>query len=202
MRLLVNHKSRNSLILFIVALMVGYILSYQFNLQKWINKISSDNEDANLAVEVASLVNANESAQIQLDELTAQLQKLNATSNASSTALQNMESDIDKYLIFTGKSDVEGPGVVINIDDNMFQTQTVDFINALRNIGYEAMSINDRRILSNSGVSGELVKPIVIKVIGDTELLKNGLDRTGGIFDQTGIKATVEAQKSIKIKAN
>lgn len=202
MRLLVNHKSRNSLILFIVALMVGYILSYQFNLQKRINKISSDNEDANLAVEVASLVNANESAQIQLDELTAQLQKLNATSNASNTALQNMESDIDKYLIFTGKSDVEGPGVVINIDDNMFQTQTVDFINALRNIGYEAMSINDRRILSNSGVSGNLNKPIVIKVIGDTELLKNGLDRTGGIFNQTGINASVTAEKSIKIKAN
>lgn len=201
MKVVINNRGKNVLILFIVALVVGYILSYQFNLQKKINKISENNEDASLAIEVASLINSNEALAKQSADLSEQKDKLSSSSSAASEAAKNLDNDISKYKIISGKTDVHGSGIIITINEPLLQAQLVDTVNALRNIGYDAMSINDRRILTNSSFNGSLSPTITIKVIGDANLLKEGMERSGGILEQTNIKADIRIDKNITIKA-
>ena len=65
--------------------------------------------------------------------------------------------------------------------------QLIDLINTLKNIGADAITINEQRINNYSSIAqGVFNPPLVIKVIGDSELLYNSLNRSGGIIDQIG----------------
>ncbi len=196
----INPKTKHFLITFLVSLVLGYFLAYQFNLQKKITKISVNNEDAQLAVEVAQLIKSNDDLFSQLGELIIQKEKLQQTSNSSIASLQSLESDITKYQILNGSQSIRGKGVTIEINEMLMQTQQVDLVNALRNIGFDAMTINGKRILTNASFIGELHPKIIIDVIGDPTLIKEGLERRGGILEQTDINANVKIKEILIIK--
>lgn len=199
MKISFRHNFKNFLGAFLFAAAMGVIIGYQFNIQKRIHIIQNSNEEENLAVEVASLIKANEAYSKQLDELSLQRNKLEFDVSNSSNNLANLESDIARYRILLGKAKVEGEGVIISINDSMVQTQLVDMINALRNIGYEALAINDKRLMANSGISSGMGSPIIIKVIGDKKLLNDSLKRAGGILEQTEISASIATSDKITI---
>ena len=140
-------------------------------------------------------------------------------------------SDVKKYQatvqkeltynnLMLGKSDVEGPGVKITLDDgeytNMFSlvhdSDIVKVINDLRNGGAEAISINGQRIIYDNyglcyGASIDLngikiIPPFYISAIGNEDVLYNYLT-----IEQTHLtalrgrelKVNVEKQDNMKI---
>ncbi|MCI5837389.1 MAG: DUF881 domain-containing protein [Veillonellaceae bacterium] len=131
-----------------------------------------------------------------------------------------------KYL--AGRTAVEGPGVLIVIEDshqplkmgenqNLYIVHDEDIlkvINELRAAGAEAISINDQRLIGTSEircagptitVNGKLFgPPFQVKAIGDPKLMVAALKMRGGIVDTLkywGIDLHVEEQNHLRIEA-
>jgi len=131
-----------------------------------------------------------------------------------------VQKELTYNNLMLGKSDVEGPGVKITLDDgdytSMLQlvhdSDIVRVINDLRNGGAEAVSINGQRIIydnyglcagSNIDLNGmKIIPPFYISAIGNQDVLYNYLT-----VEQTHltslrgreVKVNVEREDNIKI---
>jgi len=161
-----------------------------------------------------------EKAEKRLDELREQAAK---DDNAS----QDRAKELTNYENFLGRSELIGPGVTITLKDgevsnnNPFFTDVIvhdgdilQIINALRNAGAEAISVNGQRIVNNSSVTciGNVIKingekvgtPFVINAIGSPSLLYGSITIKGGYLDilksaGVQVKATQVEKDSIVI---
>ena len=123
---------------------------------------------------------------------------------AEEVLLSNLEKDVLRYGMYAGAHDLEGPGVVIRIDDgtrdlfegedlNNLLVHDVDIllvINDLKRNGAEAISVNGERLIDSSSVicSGYTVeinntryaRPFIIRAIGDGARMASSLIGPGG----------------------
>lgn len=113
-----------------------------------------------------------------------------------------MQDKIDQLELYSGRSDVNGPGITIELDDNLAGAEAAksknpglynpeEFIVHDKNILYlvsalrgqaEAISVNNQRIVSTSDIrcvgtvimvnSSRLAPPFEIKAIGDPDRLE------------------------------
>lgn len=144
------------------------------------------------------------------------------------------EGDITKLLktelielkTISGFTDVEGPGIIIIMDDgsrelyegedpNVLIVHNVDvlnIINDLKNAGAEAISINNQRVLSISEIdcSGYTIKingreyaqPFIIKAIGEPKHLEAAIKAPGtygNLLKEIGLFIEVNTSVSITI---
>lgn len=185
------NSKKSTIIIIVISLVLGLVAVRQFILSEKINKqVSSENNEA-LAFEVSELFNSNQELGKDADKLSDELEKLKKTYMDSKQADEALDSKIEKYEIILGLKEVRGPGVRIDFDRKIASVQVIDLINALKNIGAEAIAINGNRIVTNSSISeGIFNPPITIEAIGDKDLLHSSLTRSGGIIDQIGYGQT------------
>jgi len=169
------------LLLFLIA---GIMITNQYIIYTKIGSIKSAQDPQMMAVRVSQLYFDNQKLQKQLDERIIHKADLeNAASNNSETQ-RILQKEKERYEIVLGKTAVEGPGVTVTINHILVTSQLVDFIDALRNSGAEAISINEKRILTNSPMNQFDGQPnYVINVIGNKDILYDSLTRPGGILD-------------------
>lgn len=186
-----KNSKKTILVLITISIILGLIAVRQFILSEKIKKeVSTENNEA-LAFEVSELFNSNEELGDDADKLSEELNKLQKTYIDSKQANEALDAKNDKYEIILGITEVSGPGVKIEFDKKIASIQIVDLINALKNIGVEAISVNGNRILPDSSISeGIFTPPVTIEAIGDKDLLYNSLTRAGGIIDQIGYGQT------------
>lgn len=137
-----------------------------------------------------------------------------------------IESEIKEYETRSGFNDVYGPGVMIIITDasrelmegenpNDLIVHDIDIltiINDLKVAGAEAISINNQRVLSSTGIScsGYTIEvngrdyglPFIIKAIGNPSHLQaaiNGPNTTGYWLKEYGIFLEVNTRTYIKV---
>jgi uncharacterized protein YlxW (UPF0749 family) len=115
-----------------------------------------------------------------------------------------LEKDVLRYGMYAGVHDLEGPGVVIRIDDgtrDLFEGEDLNnllvhdadillVINDLKRNGAEAISVNGERLVDTSAVicSGYTVeinntryaRPFIIRAIGDGARMTASLIGPGG----------------------
>ena len=139
------------------------------------------------------------------------------------------EIQLDNVML--GLTDVTGSGLIITLKDNDTVTRNsispfdniekylvhavdlIEVVNALKNAGAEAISINDQRITNYSAiycagnvivVNGQKIgSPLEIKAIGSPELLYGSLSIPGGYIEllrDTGV--IVDMKKSDNITIN
>ncbi len=144
-----------------------------------------------------------------------ELREKAANSGESSKGLSN---ELEKYNYLLGYTDLEGNGIIITLDDGDSATikgnasnyivhdgDLLEIVNELKNAGAEAISINDQRITSRTGiecvgnvitVNGEKVgAPFTIKAIGLTSKLYGALARPMGyaeLLEGYGVKVKIE----------
>lgn len=152
--------------------------------------------------------------------------RLQSTKNDESAVAKEEEIKLDNMLI--GLTDVTGSGIVITLRDNNTITNIgkmdnielylvhagdlVEVVNALRNAGAEAISINSQRITNSTSIycAGNVVivngqkisSPVEIKAIGSPELLYGSLTIPGGYLElltETGVIVNVEKKDNIRI---
>src|SRR5690606_10077263 len=118
--------------------------------------------------------------------------------------IENLYKDLEKYRILSGYVDLEGPGIILEIqdppvdvqygieysivDDLDLILQTISVLNAAQ---AEAISINDQRYTAYTEIvrAGDHIEvngvsinsPIVIKAIGDPETLESALSIKRGV---------------------
>lgn len=148
----------------------------------------------------------------------------------SDSSLSEKEQRVNENNKLLGYTDIKGNGIVIVLADNkgilnesstiatdvseyvLHYIDLIQVVNALKNAGAEAISINGQRIVSTTAIvcignvisiNGEKVaNPFEIKAIGDQEKLYGGITMLGGyvgILQNYGLVRSVEKQENIEI---
>jgi uncharacterized protein YlxW (UPF0749 family) len=191
---------KNLALIGVVGFILGFVIIQQFYLHEKITKNIQPESENNLALEVSELIKTNDELTKEVNDLTDQHGKLSRAAADASSANATLEENLNQYEIILGLTQVQGQGVEIIFNDKISSTQLVDVMNAIKNIGADAIQINDRRIIQNSSITeGFFYPPVSVKVIGNKDLLYEALVRPGGILDQIGLSKEVVKSDNVNI---
>ncbi len=147
----------------------------------------------------------------------SKLQKYDRSDEKKYEVLDEIQKEVSYNNLILGKSDVEGPGVKITLEDgtgnfdeypSMWQLihdfDIIRVINDLRSAGAEAISVNGQRIIydnyglcagSNVDLNGiKIVAPFYISAIGNQDVLYNYLT-----LEQTHVKSLKLREVNISV---
>lgn len=163
----------------------------------------------------------------QVMEYKDEIAEYQARAAEEDSAADVLVNDLNKNQILAGTVAVEGPGVIVTLEDNDTITGTpvnenvyvvhdddvLRVLNELRAAGAEALAINGQRVVSTSEIrcAGNTISvnntrtgaPFIISAIGDSEQLSSGLAMRGGLVDELSrwVKIKVETKSSITLPA-
>ncbi len=156
-----------------------------------------------------------ENAYGKLEKKEKELEKLREQVSNSNESANGLSSKLEKYNLVLGKSNLVGKGIIITLkdgdsrnllSDNLVHAEDVlQVVNALRNAGADAISVNNQRIVNSTAftcvgnvitINGEKVGvPFVIKAIGLPSQLYGSLTMKGqylSTLEYYGVKVNVE----------
>ncbi|MFA7411891.1 MAG: DUF881 domain-containing protein, partial [Tissierellaceae bacterium] len=190
----------------LVSIFLGIILSIQF---KTINKTVGEGvlptqRAQQLATELKKAQNEREVLSKTIEELEGKIKQYEMGEVDKNVYVENLYSDTMKYRMLAGYLDLEGPGVVMEINDPPVDIEygemysiideldlVLQVISVLNAADAEAISINDQRYTSFTEIekAGNHIEingvststPIVIKAIGRADTLEAALNLKGGI---------------------
>lgn len=144
---------------------------------------------------------------IELEKIEKQkreeLNVLESISMGDDNIIDILNLDLEKNKIYSGFSELEGPGIEISMYDNqekrdwwfdinqdvIHDVDILNILNDLRIAGAEAISLNGERVMATSEIKcgGPTIRindrssatPFVIKAIGDSKLLMAAMSATG-----------------------
>lgn len=142
--------------------------------------------------------------------LQVQIQKLQLSDPSDSRQQKLLADNLKQVNAFAGLTAVEGPGVVVTLNDSthvtpgeapaaimpglIHDTDINQTVNELKAAGAEAISVNDQRLVATSPIrcAGPTVlvnavpqpPPYVIRAIGNPKTLLTALKLPGGIYEQ------------------
>ena len=192
---------------FIATIIVGVLISMNFNFERIRSYSQLDSAEYQNAVEErAGLYKEIGNLKEDTIEKKSKINKYTSNYKKDDKILEDMKSQIGDYEMFIGLNKVEGPGIVLTIKDGKSDplkesTDEIDnkllhyydmelILNELRVAGAEAISVNNHRVVPWTGVvcswafmgfdDGSMeYAPFNIYVIGDPEKLKAALLEDG-----------------------
>ena len=198
-------QKKDLFIFILVFLVLGILLVRQFYTSKETKKLEQSEENQLLALEISRLIKANTDLRLEINELATTLEKYQKSWQDRKSAFEEVEKNLEKYKILAGTTEIKGPGIEVTIDGELDKEQMVDLINAFKNIGVESLSVNGKRLIISSYFAAnqeglflngmKLEKPYIILAVGNAPLIKEALERKGGIIEQIQ-----SSEKDIKIK--
>lgn len=199
-------KVKEYIALIFVSIFLGIILSIQF---KTINRsvgegILPTQRAQQLAIELKKAQNEREAQAKRIEELESKIQQYEMSEVDKDVYAENLYNDTMKYRMLAGYSDLEGPGIVIEINDPPVDLEygegyslideldlVLQVISVLNAADAEAISINDHRYTAFTEIerAGNHIEingtstntPIIIKAIGKPETLESAVNLKGGI---------------------
>lgn len=149
-------------------------------------------------------------AQEQYDEKSAKLAEYKEKEQSTEESSKLVEKELEQTKMYLGKTDVEGQGITIKIQENTNQNNNSEeesvtpisaedllvIVDYLKLAGAEAISINDQRIISTSEIvdigsnsiifvnQQRVLAPYTIKAIGDSTKLESTLLGNGGYVEE------------------
>lgn len=161
-----------------------------------------------------------------LETKEAKLDKLREKASNTGETSDTVKEDLENNNAALGLTELVGQGITITLKDGtgsggskldlssylVHYSDLIEVINALKNAGAEAISVNDQRVTNSTAISciGNVIKinnekvgvPFVINAIGSPEKLYGALTMLGGYIDKLkdeGVIVTVDKQQSITI---
>eukprot|EP00828_Plagiopyla_frontata_P045413 TRINITY_DN7764_c0_g1_i2.p1 TRINITY_DN7764_c0_g1~~TRINITY_DN7764_c0_g1_i2.p1 ORF type:complete len:515 (-),score=65.74 TRINITY_DN7764_c0_g1_i2:1501-3045(-) len=221
-------KKNNSIFVFIASIIVGTLISINFDFKPIVSYTQLDSLEYQKAVEVRNnLYKDIDNIRDDNLEMRTTLSKYKRKGEQNIKILEDMKNKISDYELFTGVNSVEGPGIILKINDGYtnYKEQDTDEINSrllhdndmayvlneLRNAGAQAISVNNHRVVPWSGVICKWAfigfddydmesAPFNIYVIGDPEKLKAAILEDGSYINNLIIrKLSVNIQTSNNI---
>lgn len=200
-------KKKGRLAITIVSLFLGIILAIQFKtVSETIGEgILPTQRSQQLAIDLKKAQDERDAAIKALNEAESKINQYEQGEADNSVYVENLYKDLEKYRVLAGYVDLEGPGIILEIqdppvdvqygteyysivDDIDLILQTVSVLNAAQ---AEAISINDQRYTAFTEIvrAGDHIEvngvsinsPIVIKAIGDPKTLESALSIKRGI---------------------
>ncbi len=157
-----------------------------------------------------------------------ELENLRQTISTQDTDSADLSKQLEQYHMLLGLNEVTGQGLVITVKDANTSTLSgkvdlasylvhdgdlLEIVNALREAGAEAISINDERIVGQTAITcaGNIIKindrkessPFVIRAIGLVERLKGALAMPGGYLyrleNEFGLQVDIKESNNVVI---
>lgn len=155
---------------------------------------------------------------LDLEKRLADIEKEKARED---TFVNGLVSDLEKYRMWAGVLDVQGPGILVTIKDPVMDQYQEDYsvitnnfdlllglVNRLKEAGAEAISINEQRISANTEISlaGSNINingtatapPYIVKAIGNPQTLDGAITLRGGIVYTMKMKYNLVVDTEIK----
>ncbi|ABK61373.1 MULTISPECIES: DUF881 domain-containing protein [Clostridium] len=216
----------------IVSVLLSFMITYQLKSVMNQNKKLDDKKNvAQITLEIDQLKKQKEQLKANIDELQTQIKSYENAASSDNDMTKEIVKKLEDTRILTGSVDVEGEGVIIYItprkeffsgNDEVPVVQDYDIIKLINELNAgdaEAISVNDIRITSRTGIrsasnyitiNNERISPtkrITIKAIGNRVNLKKVLEFPGVLdqfnqINQVGIDVKYEESSNIKIPKN
>ncbi|MCT4621336.1 MAG: DUF881 domain-containing protein [Marinisporobacter sp.] len=204
----------------LVCIVLGIVLTLQFKtVQNNLGGVAPAQKAQELAVELKKMKEEKEALIGEVNSLEAKMKEIEEAESKKNVLVKNMSAELEKYKIISGLRKVEGPGVVVVVDDPPIDPEfssdsiimynyelLLSIINKLNDAGAEAISINGQRFVSRTEINlaGSNVNinavptapPFVIKAIGNPDTLESTLNIRYGIVDY--MKNNKNLQVSVK----
>lgn len=158
--------------------------------------------------------NAYETLETKEDELNELRDNVSSKDNNYS----GLSNRLYNYNLLLGNTEVIGKGLIITLEDGdssiikgiatdyiVHDGDILEIVNALKNAGAEAISVNGQRIINNTGITcagnvilinGEKIgAPFVIRAIGAPNSLYSGVKIPGGyleLVEKGGVQVKIE----------
>lgn len=211
-------------ILSFICLVLGFMISFSYQLTKTENKEENSLTDKQWQREyeyrntLISQEERNRRLQQELFEKQEKVRELEKNLADEEQVLFNLVEDVEKLRMYVGEVKVKGKGIEVSLADSSYVPDEANVnnyivherhiqavINELLVSGANAIAINGQRVFHDSFVLciGPVVSvdgtqhpaPFVITAIGDPAVLEGALNITGGVKDQL-----VSENVSVKIE--
>ncbi len=208
-----------------LALMLVMFMQFKVVEQTDITGIENMRE-SDLRVELADWQTKYEELNERYQEVVAKMEEYQNEKESGEETAKLLETELAQLNMILGKTDVEGEGIEIVIQDNegaeLSEGATVkaiteeDLLKILQELwgaGAEAISINGKRIIAMSDVvslqyflkvnGDRILSPYVIKAIGNQSYLESSVKGKGGHVDELedlGHTVTIEKNRRVKIE--
>ena len=220
-------KFKSQISIGLICILLGFMITYQF---KMINKQNSaaavqpDTSTPEIITENEQLKKSKIDMQKKIDELDAKTKEYENAAGGRDEESKLLNKALEQTRILTGETEVEGQGLIIYIDpksdifgsmsDNqqpIYDTDLVHIVNELYTAGAEAISINDIRLTSRSGIrnAGNAIlindekvsydKRVTIKAIGKNDILYGAISFPGAIPSDLSKNCDVTFEKVDKV---
>lgn len=199
-------KWKNYIALGLVSIFLGIILSIQFKtVTNTVGEgILPTQRAQQLAIELKRVQEERDAQLNIIEELEAKIKQYETREVDKNVYAENLYKDTMKYRMLAGYLDLEGPGIVMEINDPPVDLQfgevftlvdqldlVLQVISVLNAADAEAISINEHRYTAFTEIerAGNHIEingsstnsPIIIKAIGDPQKLEAALNLKGGI---------------------
>lgn len=150
----------------------------------------------------------------KLIDTNQKIAEYNMKIQSNEQASELLDEELEQTNLLVGKTNVEGEGIIIILQDNdekvIEASDLRTLVNELKLAGAEAISINDKRILNMTEIvdvgvilinEDRVVSPYIVKAIGDETYLSSALSlKTSGFIDSyTKLGKTVQMTKEKNI---
>lgn len=196
-------KATMTIAIAIACFALVLVMSMQFKIVNQTDMTAIENmRETELRTELANWKAKYEETNVKYQETMAKIEEYKQTKQSNEETGKLVDTELEQVNMVLGKTDVEGEGIEIIIKE----TEGEDFreiksdnllviVNALKQAGAEAISINEERIINMSDivtirsnfikVNGQrILAPYVIKAIGNQTYLESVLLGNGGHVDE------------------
>lgn len=220
MRKIDKNKLTVTIVVGIVCFVLAYTVFLQFNTVSNTDIESIRNlRESELKNQISVWNTKFEELQKKYEETTNKIQEYQNTYGENEKTAELLEKELNTLKTILGLTDVQGPGIIITLENNedkdIEPNDLLELINELRLAGAEAMSINNERVIFNSEIvnvnsrfiyiNGQrLSSPYVVKAIGNQVYLESALTTKQGYIDNMtkGLGKTVKLERKDSIKIN
>lgn len=219
-------------VIFISTVALGFLITGNFNFEGFNDSLRLNTKEYQKAIETKNkLLKEIGSLKSDNSEYQEKITKYTNEGENNADVLADMKYELSKYGMITGMDEVSGEGIVIIINDGVFNNKVdserdlknktlhdsdmFSILNELKSVGAEAISINEHRISPLSALTckyaflefedGDMVAaPFNIYAIGDAESMKTMLLEDGSCLRRLeirGLSVQLELKDNIVMKA-
>ena len=205
----------------VVCLILGIMLAVQFRTTAAIQATQTDGRIEELTQKLQTVTSERDALAEEVLTLRSKLSNFRQTDQA----LADLQQEVIEANMAAGLIAVEGPGIILTVDDSPLYYQVgenanayivhdydlLNIVNELKSSGAEAISVNGKRIIAMSEIrcagptiivnADRIAPPFEIRVIGNPDILESGLLMPGGRLEQLKVLGMpVQIQKLEKVE--
>lgn len=205
----------------IVCVILGVMLAIQFKTNESLQPGPFNERVAELTQKLNTITGERDALAEEVLSLRSKLTNF----RQNDQALADLQEEVQEANMAAGAVAVEGPGIVLNLNDSAIGLQAGDnanaliihdldlliLVNELKASGAEAISINNKRLTAMSEIRcagttilvnwDKIAPPFVIKAVGNPDMLESGIMMRGGHLEQLKfLGMQVHLQKSEKVE--